>query len=124
MASGHYGLLSWTVDPSSTCSTVSVCGELDMASVEPLRGALNDVVGGDGVIIFDLSGVTFMDSTGLRLLLDVKRQMDDGGGAVFIRDASEPVERVLEMTGMASFFAQRLPDIRGKNADQTSAAAG
>ena len=48
MASGHYGLLSWTVDPSPTCSTVSVQGELDMASIQPLRAALDDVIGRRG----------------------------------------------------------------------------
>ena len=124
MSSGHFGLLSWTIDPSPTCSTVSIQGELDMASVEPLRAALDAVTGGDGVVIFELSGLTFMDSTGLRLLLDVKRCTDEAGGAMFIRDASAPVERILEMTGTASLFVQRLPDARGTVADQTAAAAG
>ena len=45
-------------------------GELDLASAEPFRGELSAAVRGasDTTFLVDLSGVTFMDSSGLRAL--------------------------------------------------------
>jgi anti-sigma B factor antagonist len=122
MTSGRCGPLSWTVDRSSTCSTVSVEGELDLAVIGPLRKALDDVIA-DDVVIVDLSGVTFIDSTGLRLLIDVKRGVEGGGGALFIRDVSEAVARVLDVSGTASFFERRLPDVSEQRQDHADSAA-
>jgi anti-anti-sigma factor len=107
MPSGRCGLVSWTVDHSPTSSNVCIEGELDLLVIETLREGLKDVFATEGVVLIDLSGVAFIDSTGLRLLLDLKRDVGDRGGAVFIKAASAPVERVLEVTGMTSFFEPR-----------------
>jgi len=46
-------------------------GELDLATAERLEQALADT---DGEVLLDLRGLTFMDSTGVRVLLEVAEQ--------------------------------------------------
>ena len=60
---------AWGLD--RTAEGVRVYGELDLAAAEPFRGELSEAVSGAAGTTFlvDLSGVTFMDSSGLRALL-------------------------------------------------------
>jgi anti-anti-sigma factor len=52
-------------------------------------------------IIIDLSQLTLIDSTGLRLLLRASALVD---GAIWVRGASRQVSRVLEVSGVSNSF--------------------
>lgn len=104
MASGQSRLLSWTVDLSPVCSVVAIRGELDLSVVESLRAELDGVLLTDGDVVCDVSGLTFADSTGLRFLIDLKRAVEERGGEFRLREPSKELDRVLEVTGMRSFF--------------------
>ncbi|MET7436219.1 STAS domain-containing protein [Streptomyces sp. NPDC004082] len=81
-------------------AVVSVRGEIDQSSIEPLREAL---VGGSAPArrtVIDLGEVSFMDSTGLNLLLDVHLAASNDGGWVRLANVSERVSRILEIVGV------------------------
>lgn len=72
-------------------------GELDMATAPELREALQEAVESGGPIILDFSGVSFMDSTGLRAVLQIVKAMD-GTGVLILERPTDPVRRVLDIS--------------------------
>jgi anti-anti-sigma factor len=75
-------------------------GELDLASVGRLRSVLGALGAGRRGLIVDLSGLEFMDSTGLAVLLEAQaRRHRDGGGGLRVRAAAGRVRALLERTG-------------------------
>jgi anti-sigma B factor antagonist len=88
-------------ESSSQLHTVSVIGELDQSTAPELRGALAPSLGQPtGSVLVDLSDCEFIDSTGLSLLVETKRRLDElqRGFAICCPDAD--VRRLLELTGI------------------------
>ncbi len=82
---------------SSGVLTLTIVGELDIASVGAVNDAIDDYLSGDSSgVVFDLGGLTFMDSTGLALMLQVSKKVD----AIEICNATPIVRRVIEATGL------------------------
>jgi anti-anti-sigma factor len=71
-------------------------GELDIATAGGLTDLLNTAADSDHPIVLDFSGVQFMDSSGLRALLQAARS--DDCGPVVIKDPSHQVRRLLEIS--------------------------
>jgi anti-anti-sigma factor len=73
-------------------------GDLDLASVGGLADELDGLVGrGFDAIVLDLRELTFMDSTGLRLVIEQSARSD---AKVTLIDGAEPVSRLFDLTGM------------------------
>jgi anti-anti-sigma factor len=70
-------------------------GDLDMATAGRLTDLLT-AAGIDDPIVLDFSGVRFMDSSGLRAILQAARS--DDCGPVVIKDPSAQVRRLLEIS--------------------------
>jgi anti-anti-sigma factor len=80
--------------------TLTLRGELDLASVPALEERLAAIERGEPKrIVIDLSGLSFIDSSGLRVLLLADGRADEGGHELLFSQPTEPVHRVLEMTG-------------------------
>ena len=80
-------------------SVVKIIGELDISSVESVRAALEPIVQREpSTIVFDLSELRFMDSSGLALLVTVVEQV----GVVEIRNPLPIIRRIIEVTGLSS----------------------
>lgn len=81
---------------------LAISGELDLSTVAPLSEALSDLIE-DGPskddLVLDLAGLTFMDSTGLRTLLDAAERLT-GERALILRGTRDPVRRVIEIAGI------------------------
>ncbi len=71
-------------------------GELDMATADDLGQIFRDAPSNE-TIVLDFSGVSFMDSSGLRVLLEGAGQ-PTGCGPVVIVNPSAQVRRVLEIS--------------------------
>jgi len=90
------------IDQASSVLRLVVSGELDIATVPDLEAAFDQALASDPQSIeVDLSQVTFIDSTGIRLLLLISERGDGRVGLI----AGAQVDRVIEITGMRS----RLP---------------
>jgi anti-anti-sigma factor len=76
-------------------------GELDLVGAPALAAALPP---GDEAVILDLAGVGFMDSSGLRALLEARQTCLDAGRPFRIARPSEAVQRVLELVDLAREF--------------------
>jgi anti-sigma B factor antagonist len=83
-----------------------VSGEVDLAVAEELRTAAEAAAAssaGRGVV-FDLSAVTFLDSTGLGALVSVRNSVVESGAPVVVRHPSASVMKVFKITGLADVF--------------------
>jgi anti-sigma B factor antagonist len=79
---------------------VHVVGELDLATAPTLTSALRDLERPCERVVLDVSGLEFIDSTGLRLAVEeYQRAMADGFDFV-IAGAEENVLRVLRIAGL------------------------
>ena len=76
-------------------------GELDLDSVHRVESAL-EALRGDGCaeVILDLRGLTFMDSTGLRLVIRWDTAAREDGFRFAIVPGRDVVQRVFRLTGM------------------------
>jgi anti-anti-sigma factor len=84
------------LDISPTDEGFKLEGELDLATAEDL-GAVLGKARSDGPLVLDFSGVSFMDSSGLRALLEAVRSRD-GDGPLVILNPTPPVQRVFDIT--------------------------
>lgn len=85
-------------------TVLSVEGDLDLSSAPRLKWALADSQsGGARHLIVDLSGVAFIDSTALGVLVGAQRAMDDGLHLAIVC-AEENVLRIFELTGLDGMF--------------------
>jgi anti-sigma B factor antagonist len=79
---------------------LAVRGEVDMATAPAMGDAVRDRLR-QGPVVLDLSGVGFMDSSGVRMLDALAREAAEHAWDLRLRDAlSEPVAHVLELTGV------------------------
>ena len=76
-------------------------GEIDHHSAEKIRTAVDTEINRTNAVnvIFDFRGVTFMDSSGIGVILGRYRLVQPFGGEVVIFGACESVRRVLDMSG-------------------------
>ena len=77
-------------------------GELDLVGAPRLLQALPD--DGDAPVVVDLGAVGFMDSSGLRSLLEARRRCAEAGRGFAIARPSEAVRRVLELVDLTEEF--------------------
>jgi anti-sigma B factor antagonist len=81
---------------------VRISGEVDISNIDHVHRSVDPVTGlGAQQVVFDLSELSFIDSSGLALLLSVAEKVP----SVLLRNASRSVRRVIEVTGLE----QRLP---------------
>jgi anti-anti-sigma factor len=80
-------------------------GELDVATVGAVRAALDELrAAGWASIVLDLREVTFIDSTGLSLLLEADGAARSTGTAFAIVDGSPAVAWLLDLVGLSEHF--------------------
>lgn len=83
---------------------VALSGELD-ANTSPVAQQQILPLATDGArILLDMTGVTFMSSAGLRLLLSTYRQVVARNGTVALAKLSEELKDTMSITGFLSFF--------------------
>jgi anti-sigma B factor antagonist len=84
---------------------VSLTGELDLASAPSLERALAEAeAAGPGGIVVDLSGLEFMDSTGLQSLIAAFKRAKSDGYELRLRRGRHQVQRVFELTSTIELF--------------------
>jgi anti-anti-sigma factor len=83
-------------------STLVLCGELDIGSAPLLEAALAT----HGPATIDMAAVSFVDSSGLRVLVAAQQgRTANGSPRLLVRDPSPVVQRVLALSGLTQHFA-------------------
>jgi len=79
-------------------------GTIDGSSAPVAQVAIAPLLVPGCRLVIDLSGVDFMSSAGLRLMLSIFRQVSGGGGKVAMIGLSEEIRDTMELTGFLDFF--------------------
>jgi anti-anti-sigma factor len=91
------GVLNIEIDEN----VITLLGDVDMDTVADLVGSLENI---RGTVVLDVSGVTFLDSTGLQSLLRARDEAHGRGDELVLRRPSSVVSRVLDITDMRETF--------------------
>jgi anti-sigma B factor antagonist len=80
---------------------IRLFGELDLATIDPVQQELERVEASDArSILVDLSGLAFMDSTGVRLLVAAHARSRADRDRLTLRRGNAAVQRVIEVSGL------------------------
>jgi anti-sigma B factor antagonist len=85
---------------------VAASGEIHLSTAPKLAERLAGAVAGDAkAVVIDLSAVTFIDSTGLGMLLEAQRRANQNNSALALVVANPTVLRLFEITRLDTTFA-------------------
>jgi anti-sigma B factor antagonist len=85
---------------------VTVTGELDIGNADSLRSVVEEVVAASPrVLVFDLGDLTFMDSSGIAVLVSAANHVE----TVEVRNPTAIVRRIIESTGLAEILRMDPP---------------
>ncbi|ANZ39844.1 hypothetical protein BBK82_31155 [Lentzea guizhouensis] len=88
--------VSITTDLHGGVPVICVSGEIDMSNERTVGEHISDQVGQrPGAVVLDLSGITFMGSSGIRLLLDAHSSTCSAGTRMVVVADHQPVLRPL-----------------------------
>ena len=89
---------------------ITLAGELDVAGAPVLHEHLAAATRSEGrVVVCDLEHLTYMDSTGISVLIAARKRLDATGRDLVLVGPSERVHKVLEITGVDSYFTIQPP---------------
>ena len=89
----------------SRTHVIAVSGEIHVSTAPQFSRRLNDAIGqGKTAVVLDLSDVTFIDSTGLSVLLNGLRRVTRRGGRMAIVCTNPTVLRLFEITRLDTTF--------------------
>jgi anti-sigma B factor antagonist len=97
--------LSMTSQRDGSVHVIALFGELDLAAADTVDRELRRVEATDASsIVVDLSGLTFMDSTGARLVWQADVRSRAGANRLRLRRGPRAVQRVFEISGIADLL--------------------
>jgi anti-sigma B factor antagonist len=97
-----------TVDSRDGVATIAVAGECDLYEAHLLEAALEEAGAAPGACVYlDLSELSFLDSTGLHVLVKAQRSLEAAGSALVLVAPAEQVRRTLAVSGLEGQFAVR-----------------
>ena len=100
------GQLAFSSDRKGAVHTICLFGELDLATAARVQEELERVEATDaGSIILDLSGLTFIDSTGVVLILMAQERSRADSNRLALLRGPRSVQRVFQLTALE----ERLP---------------
>ena len=80
---------------------VSLSGELDLTNIERVRSSIGDALtAGTERLVIEVSGLAFMDSSGLALLASFARKIPE----IEVRDPTPIVRRLIDLSGLAEIL--------------------
>ncbi len=92
--------ISVVVDLVDENHRIRVAGELDAFTVPEVRTALAEAHDRD--VVLDLAGVTFIDSSGLAMIVEARHRLEGEQHRLVLGPRSAVVQRLLELSGVAS----------------------
>ena len=83
---------------------VALSGRLDTLRAMSLDEQLNAMSEGIADIVFDLEGLTYIASAGLRILFWAQEVTEDQGGTTVVKNVSDEVNEIFAMTGFGDII--------------------
>ncbi|KAB1934488.1 STAS domain-containing protein [Micromonospora sp. ALFpr18c] len=91
---------------------VTLIGECDLAARDELTTVLASAVRGAPVVVVDVGGLRFLDSTGLHTLVTAHRAARADGRRLYAVNAAGAVATLLDITGVGDLLSPPADDSR------------
>jgi anti-anti-sigma factor len=86
-------------------AVVRAPAELDLATAPAFRSALDVALStGAGVVVADMGGTTFCDSSGIKVLVHAAERAQRGGQRFSVRSPSRALQRTIEIVGASALL--------------------
>lgn len=92
------------INTENNITKIVIQGRIDSQTSNELQSQIIDNASGLKKVIIDLSGVSFLSSAGLRVLLMLYRQLKANDGKVVLVGLSDDLLDVMSITGFVNFF--------------------
>lgn len=91
-----------SIETESGVVEVMLSGEIDHHSAGELREQIDNAISGAAPerVILDFTGVTFMDSSGIGLVMGRYKQLEGTSAILELRGLSSPIKRVMRLAGL------------------------
>jgi anti-sigma B factor antagonist len=97
--------LSVTVSSTGSQSVLAVRGDVDVHSASQLQDRLLQVIAaGQRSVVVDLTGLSFLDSTGLGVLVTARNEAERAGAALRLVCTSDRMLKLFRITGLDAVF--------------------
>jgi anti-sigma B factor antagonist len=97
--------LSLTVSSTGARNVLEVRGEVDLHSAPQLQDRLLQLIGpGQPSVVVDLTGLSFLDSTGLGVLVAARNEAERAGTALKLVCSSDRMLKLFRITGLDAAF--------------------
>ena len=84
--------------------TLAITGRLDTTTAPNLEVTVSELSDDTKELVFDMSGLEYISSAGIRVFLGAYKKMLSNGGAMRIEKANDLVREVFEMTGLSQML--------------------
>ena len=84
--------------------TLEITGRLDTTTAPNLESVINELSKDTRELIFDMSGVEYISSAGIRVMLGAYKKMNSNQGRTRIEKVNDMVREVFEMTGLSEML--------------------
>ena len=97
------------IDIDENCVTAYISGEIDHHNAAGLRSKIDDAAENayPELLILDFGGVTFMDSSGIGLVMGRYKLMKNLSGEIIIRNAPKAIKKVMRMAGIEKLLSEK-----------------
>src|SRR5438874_11395779 len=85
-------------------TVVEIAGDIDSNTAPQAQERVLPLVQPGSKILLDMSGVEYMSSAGLRILLSMYRQISRGDGGIVLVGLGEEIKDTMSVTGFLNFF--------------------
>ena len=116
---GNSVQLSVSQTSAGNVPILAVNGEVDVYSAPELKDKISELIqSGQTTLIVDLSGVAFLDSTGLGALVEARSATSEAGGSLPIVCSQDRILKLFTITGLDGVFSIH-PDVGAAVAELT-----
>ena len=113
-----------TTRQESGCTVVTVVGEVDVYTAPSLDEALTATLAeGNTCVVVDMTGVDFLDSTGLSVLVKALKRIREADGSLDVVVSADRVAKVFRLTGLDKVIPLHAALADALDGDRTDAPA-
>lgn len=92
-------------DPDTQAQQIVLSGEIDLFAAPDFKSRLYEAVGeGNADIILDCAGLSYIDSTGLGILLGALKRVRQNNRQVYVRNLKDSIRKLFRITGLDRAF--------------------
>ena len=85
---------------------LEITGRLDTTTAPNLEAVINELSEDTKELVFDMAGLEYISSAGIRVMLSSYKKMNSNQGIMRIEKANDMVREIFEMTGLSRMLEQ------------------